>query len=79
MFLAMFARPRPELGFDGKICMVPVVEMRSAKRDSVNRPKGTMEMHNVSMNEEVYHNLLTKGIPELGIKAVFDQIEEKMW
>ena len=36
-------------------------------------------MHNVSMNEEVYHNLLTKGIPELGIKAVFDQIEEKMW
>ena len=32
-----------------------------------------MEMRNVSMNEEVYHNLFTKGIPELGIKAVFDQ------
>ena len=53
--------------------------MRPAKRSSVNRPKGTMEMRNVSMNEEVYHNLFTKGIPELGIKAVFDQIEEKMW
>ena len=79
MFLAALARPRPELGFDGKICMVPVVEMRPAKRSSVNRPKGTMEMRNVSMNEEVYHNLFTKGIPELGIKAVFDQIEEKMW
>ena len=38
-----------------------------------------MEMRNVSMNEEVYHNLFTKGIPELGVKAVFDQIEEKMW
>ena len=79
MFLAVLARPRPELGFDGKICMVPVVEMRPAKRSSVNRPKGTMEMRNASMNEEAYHNLFTKGIPELGIKAVFDQIEEKMW
>ena len=27
MFLAVLARPRPELGFDGKICMVPVVEI----------------------------------------------------
>ena len=61
MFLAVLARPRPELGFDGKICMVPVVETRPAKRSSVNRPKGTMEMRNVSMNEEVYHNLFTKG------------------
>ena len=78
MFFAVLARPRPELGFDGKICMEPMVEMRPAKRDSVNRPKGTMEMHNVSMNEEVYHNLFTKGIPELGVKAVFDQIEGKM-
>ena len=79
MFLAVLARPRPELGFDGKICMVPLVEMKTAKRGSVSRPKGTMEMHNVSMNEEVYHNLFTKCIPELGIKAVFDQIEGKMW
>ena len=28
MFLAALARPRPELGFDEKICMVPVVEQR---------------------------------------------------
>ena len=31
------------------------------------------------MNEEVRHSLFTKGAPELGVKAAFDQIEEKMW
>ena len=29
-------------------------------------------MHNVSMNEEAYHNLFTEGTPELGIKAALD-------
>ena len=79
MFVAVLARPIPELGLDGKICVVPMVETRPAKWSSVNRPKGAMETRNASMSEEARHSLLAKGAPELGAKATFDQIEKKAW
>jgi hypothetical protein len=52
MFLAAVARPWGD--FDGKIGIWAFVSEYVAERNSVNRPAGTVELKNVTVNKEVY-------------------------
>jgi hypothetical protein len=70
MFLAAVARPRfnaaGECTFDGKIGMWPFAEMQPAKRNSVNRPRGTMEWKQLSVTKERYRDMIiNKVIPAI--------------
>jgi hypothetical protein len=70
MCLVATARPKwdddGELIFDGKIGVYPFVEQVPAQRNSVNRPRGTLETKNVSVTKELFINMLIeKVIPDL--------------
>ena len=73
MFLCAVARPRtdPETGeyFDGKIGIWPFVRMAEAKITTRNRPAGTMEMKNLSVDKDVYIDYF--------VNEVIPAIEEK--
>jgi hypothetical protein len=56
MFLCAVARPRP--GFNGKIGMWPIGEWVAARRNSRNRPAGTLEWKNVPVTKEIYKGLM---------------------
>jgi hypothetical protein len=71
MFLAANARPRPEYGFDGKLGMWRVTELKEALRGSKNHERGDVYEVDVSITAEVYRNLLKT--------KVFPAIREKMW
>jgi hypothetical protein len=79
MFMAALARPRFDRGrrrmFDGKLGIWPFVFQEPAKRNSKNRPKGTLETKNVaSINKnEIKKMLLEKVIP-----AIKERVPEEM-
>ncbi|KAF0718359.1 Aste57867_1740 [Aphanomyces stellatus] len=66
MFLAAVSRPRFDINmkciFDGKIGVWPFVEQSSAARSSKNRPKGTMLTTTVSVDSEVYTNMIVDHV-----------------
>jgi hypothetical protein len=66
MFMGAQARPRWDPAnqsmWDGKIGMWPIVEKVAAKKNSKNRPKGTIETKSMEVTKEVSRNLLIKKI-----------------
>ena len=66
MFVVAFARPRycPLTGvwFSGKIGCWPFVVQVAAKRNSKNRPKGTLETKPMTVTKAVYREFLLKKI-----------------
>ena len=48
--------------FNGKISLWPIVKTTYAKRTSKNREAGTEEVQNVSVNKEVYREILIKKL-----------------
>eukprot|EP00171_Calliarthron_tuberculosum_P001066 IDg1066t1 len=73
MFMCAVARPRYDRHrkrqFDGKIGIWPLVEEVAAKRNSRNRPKGTVEKKPVNVTKDVYRSFL--------IDEVFPAIREQ--
>lgn len=70
MFLAAVARPRYDphrkTMFDGKIGIWPIVVRKPAKRNSKNRPKGTLVTEPIEVTREIYKSLiLEKVIPAI--------------
>ena len=68
MFLSAAARPRYDedgnLIFDRKLGIWPFLQLIPAKRDSENRPKGTLELKPRSVDKETYKEfLLSKVFP----------------
>lgn len=77
MFLTAVARPRYDTArnkwFNGRIGLWPFVEQRAARRDSANRPKGTIETKTVVVNRvEMRKKMLEDVIP--AIKALWPGI-----
>lgn len=70
MFLTAVARPRWDYGqnqwFDGNLGIWPIIKHVPSKRTSRNRPKGTMEIKNLSCKRPVY----TKFICEKVLTAI---------
>lgn len=66
MFLCAIARPRynpkTRLYFDGKIGIWPFISLQAAKRNSKNRPAGTMEMKPLTVTREVYTSYLVEKV-----------------
>ncbi len=73
MFIVAFARPRycPLTGvwFNGKIGCWPFVVQVAAKRNSKNRPKGTLETKPMKVTKAVYRDFL--------LNKIFPAIREK--
>ncbi len=70
MFVVAYARPRyypiTDTWFTGKIGCWPLVTQVEAKRNSKNRPAGTMETKTIIVTKEVYREfLITKIIPAI--------------
>jgi hypothetical protein len=82
-FLADTARPRYDAQgtcvFDGKIGIWPIVAQEEARRDSVNRPAGTIVTKPVNMDRNLYRDISCLSTsPFLPLKPDFpDAI--KMW
>ena len=71
MFLCAVARPRwvNHVYWDGKIGIWPVGKEKAALKDSVNRPAGTIEWENETIDTEKYMELITdKVIPAIVAK-----------
>lgn len=64
MFICAVARPRyvNNVYWDGKIGIWPVGHTQVAKKDSVNRPAGTIEWRNTSIDTIVYTDLISNLI-----------------
>lgn len=66
MFLCAVARPRfdknGQCTFDGKIGCWPFVERVEAKRDSVNRPKGTLETKPMNVTKAIYTDYILNKV-----------------
>ena len=64
MFICAVARPRyvNNVYWDGKIGIWPVGYQQEAKKDSVNRPAGTIEWKNLSIDTVVYTDLVSNLI-----------------
>ena len=66
MFFCAVARPRfiPAMNqwWDGKLGIWPIGEWVPAKRSSVNREKGTLVWKNITVNREVYRDLLVEKL-----------------
>ena len=66
MFLSAIARLRfddhSQCVFDGNIGFWPFIEMVEAKRNSRNRPDGTLKPKSVSFNRDVYRNFITEKL-----------------
>jgi hypothetical protein len=70
MFLSAIARPRYDTGrdqwFNGKIGLWPIAHEVPAQRASVNRPRGTLEWKDLTMDKPRYTQyLLEKVIPAI--------------
>jgi hypothetical protein len=73
MFLTAMARPRYDAEgnctFDGKIGMWPFAEQVAAQRNSVNRPRGTLETKCISVKKRVYKDyMMNKVLPAIADK-----------
>jgi len=66
MFLCAQARPRMDHTtrsmWDGKIGMWPIGKYKAAARSSVNRPRGTIEWVNETIDQESYKDLLVNNV-----------------
>ena len=66
MFLAAVANHRygshSRSYFDGKIGIWPFVETIAAKRNSVNRPKGTTVTSFINVDRNVYRNFIREKL-----------------
>ncbi|CAB9530410.1 transposon protein [Seminavis robusta] len=65
MFMSAIARPRtlPDGTYwDGKIGIWPFGKFEPAKRDSVNRKKGTLEWKNQSVDTEEYRSMMLNNV-----------------
>jgi len=73
MFLAAVARPRfneaGECVFDGKIGLWPFTKEVAAKKNSCNRPKGTLETKCMNVTREVYQSFLIDRV----LPAIYDR------
>jgi hypothetical protein len=71
MFLCAVARPRyygnnNQFFFDGKIGIWPIGENRPARNNTVNRLRGTMIWHNMSLDRIMYRNMvINKVLPAI--------------
>jgi hypothetical protein len=84
MFLCATARPRFENGvctFDGKIGCFPLVTFERAKRSSVNRPAGTMEVKPItSIKRDVIREfMIDKVLPAIRAKWPRDDINKPIY
>ena len=61
-----------EIVFDGRIGMWPVANLVPAQRNSINRPRGTLEYKSYNLNAETYMEFFTRD------DGIFDRIKEKM-
>jgi hypothetical protein len=66
MFLSAISRPRFDHGrnqwFNGKIGLWPIAHEVAAQRDSVNRPRGTMEWKDLTMDKELYTQYMLEQV-----------------
>ena len=68
MFLAPIARPR-YAWWHGKIGMYPIVKVEQAKKNSKNRPAGTLETKCMNVTAQVYKDLIfNKVLPDINRK-----------
>ena len=79
MFLCAVARPRfhPETGecvFDGKIGIWPFIERVAARRNSANRPRGTIEIKAIEVDRDVYREKMIDNVLP-AILAKFPDLE----
>ena len=56
---------------DYNVIATSVVRYYGVATSSMYRLEGTMEIHNVSINEQLYHKLFARGVTQLGIKYVY--------
>ena len=78
MFLSAVARPRmlPDGSWwDGKIGIWPFGKHEPAKRDSINRPKGTLEWKNESVDAEVHNYMMMDHV----VPAIVDKWPAGDW
>ena len=73
MFLCAVARPRRDSTantmFDGKFGIWPFVQWVEAQRSSRNRPRGTLELKNRTVDHVAYNEFIAnKVIPSIGAK-----------
>lgn len=78
MFVCAVARPRYDYRkrrmFDGKIGIWPFVEKVAAKRNSKNRPAGTIEVKPITVTRDVYREYLeNKVFPAIRSKFPFQR------
>ncbi len=70
MFLGAVAAPRPERGFDGKIGLYHVGELKTAERRSKYHERGDEYMVNINMDGDVFMNMMkTQLIPDIRRKC----------
>jgi hypothetical protein len=84
MFLCATSRPRFENGvctFDGKIGCFPLVTFERAKRSSVNRPAGTMEVKPItSIKRDVIREfMIEKVLPAIRAKWPHDDLNKPIY
>ena len=70
MFVVAMARPQRD--FDGKVGCWAVTDAVTAKRDSKNRKKGTIEQKSTTMDSAKYYEILTKE------GGLLDSVKRKM-
>jgi hypothetical protein len=84
MFLCATARPRFENGicmFDGKIGCFPLVTFERAKRSSINRPAGTMEVKPItSIKRDVIREfMIQKVLPSIKAKWPREDVNKPIY
>lgn len=74
MFVAVVGMPQRvgDVWWDGKVGIFPVTRVTQAKRNSINRPAGTDVVESVSLNADVYYDLMTRD------GGILQTIREKM-
>jgi hypothetical protein len=84
MFLCAVARPRWDkernAWFDGKLGIWPFVELVPAKRDSKNRPAGTLENKPMNITAKVYKEMIMEKVyPAIKEKWPYCHSRETIW
>ena len=72
MFLCAVARPNAAKGFSGRICCLPIVEERAAKRGSKYLKKGEMRVDSLTLDFEKFFAFMTEegGLVDQTLEAV---------
>ena len=79
MFLCAVAKPqlRPDgTRMNGLICCIPFTEMVPAQRNSVNRPKGTLEEKPVNVTADAYRKALRTVLTEIRRRLFWKKSEK---